>query len=73
MPEAPEMTLFLLALAAILLAAKMGGELIERLNQPAVLGELIVGIVLGNLALVGIGAFEPLKTAPFLPVAAEIG
>ena len=38
MPEAPEMTLFLLALAAILLAAKMGGELIERLNQPAVLG-----------------------------------
>lgn len=73
MHEAPEMTLFLLALAAVLVAAKMGGELVERLNQPAVLGELIVGIVLGNLVLVGIGVFEPLKTAPFLPIAAEIG
>ena len=50
-----------------------GGELIERLNQPAVPGELVVGIILGNLALTGIGAFEPLQTAPFLPIAAEIG
>lgn len=73
MHEAPEMTLFLLALAAILVAAKISGELVERLNQPAVLGELIVGIVLGNLVLVGVEVFEPLKTAPFLPIAAEIG
>ena len=70
---AGDMTLFLLALAAILVAAKVGGELVERLNQPAVLGELVVGILLGNLALAGIGVFEPLKTAPFLPIAAEIG
>ncbi|MGH2568399.1 MAG: cation:proton antiporter, partial [Bacteroidota bacterium] len=35
----------------ILLFAKLGGELFERFNQPAVLGELIVGVVLGNLAL----------------------
>ena len=68
-----DMTLFFLALAAILVAAKVGGEFVERLNQPAVLGELIVGILLGNLALAGIGVFEPLKTAPFLPIAAEIG
>ena len=68
-----DMTLFLLALAAILVAAKLGGELAERVNQPAVLGELLVGIVLGNLGLVNILAFESLKTAPFLPIAAEIG
>ena len=68
-----DVTLFFLALAAILVAAKVGGELIERLNQPAVLGELVVGIILGNLALAGIGVFEPLRTAPFLPIAAEIG
>ena len=68
-----DMTLFFLALAAILVAAKVGGELIERLGQPAVLGELVVGIVLGNLALTGIEVFEPLQTAPFLPIAAEIG
>ena len=50
-----------------------GVELVERLNQSPVLGELLVGIVLGNLALVGLEVFEPLKTAPFLPIAAEIG
>ena len=71
--SAGDMTLFFLALAAILVAAKVGGELIERLHQPAVLGELVVGIILGNLALVGIEVFEPLQTAPFLPIAAEIG
>ena len=62
-----DVTLFFLALAAILVAAKVGGELIERLNQPAVLGELVVGIILGNLALTGIGIFEPLQTARSCP------
>lgn len=37
----------LLALIAIFAAAKLFGELAERLGQPAVLGELIGGIVLG--------------------------
>lgn len=41
----------LLALSVILVSAKIGGELFERMNQPAVLGELIVGVVLGNLVL----------------------
>ncbi len=43
----------LIALAAILVFAKLGGELFERIDQPAVLGELIVGIVMGNLVLAG--------------------
>ena len=68
-----EMTPFLLAVAAILVAAKIGGELVERLNQPAVLGELLFGIVLGNIGLTGIEFFDALKTAPFLAIAAEIG
>lgn len=68
-----EMTPFLLAIAAILVAAKIGGELVERLNQPAVLGELLFGIVLGNIGLTGIELFDALKTAPFLAIAAEIG
>ena len=67
------MTPFLLAIAAILVAAKLGGELMERLNQPAVLGELLFGIVLGNIGLTGIELFDALKTAPFLAIAAEIG
>lgn len=73
MTGGPEITLFLLALAAILVAAKTGGELVARLGQPPVLGELLTGILLGNLALTGIELFEPLETAPFLPIAAQIG
>lgn len=46
-PVAP----ILLAITVILLTAKLGGELFERFGQPAVLGELIVGVVLGNLVL----------------------
>lgn len=38
---------FLLALIAIFAAAKLFGELAERIGQPAVLGELIGGIVVG--------------------------
>ncbi len=37
----------LLYLILILGAAKIGGELAERLKQPAVLGELLVGVILG--------------------------
>lgn len=53
----------LIALVVILAAAKLGSELFERLGQPAVLGELIAGVVLGNLVLVdpSWGFFEPLR------------
>ncbi len=37
-------------LAVILVAAKIGG-VVEKFGQPAVLGELIFGIILGNLPL----------------------
>jgi Kef-type K+ transport system membrane component KefB len=36
-----------LALAIIILAAKLGGYISYRLGQPSVLGELLVGIILG--------------------------
>lgn len=51
-----------LALAVILAAAKLGGDLSERLGQPAVLGELLAGVLLGNLDLAGIGWFRGLAT-----------
>src|SRR3954468_22478706 len=62
----------LIGLAAIWAAAKVGGELFERLGQPAVLGELIAGIILGNLALVGFGGIEPLKNDAVIAALAEI-
>ncbi len=56
----------LLALIAVLAAAKLGGELFERLSLPAVLGELVAGIVLGNIILLNPGwsFFEPLRVMP---------
>ena len=38
---------FLLALIAIFVSAKLLGELAERIGQPAVLGELIGGVIVG--------------------------
>ena len=62
-----------LILAGMLLAAKLGGEIAVRLNQPAVLGELCAGIVLGNLYLVGVHTF--VGAAELVPVEflAELG
>jgi len=62
-----------LLLAAILLAAKLGGEVAVRLNQPAVLGELCVGIVLGNLGMVGIHLFDGAAELVPIEFLAELG
>jgi Kef-type K+ transport system membrane component KefB len=42
---------FFFVIAIILAAAKLGGELAIRVGQPAVLGELIFGVLLGSSAL----------------------
>lgn len=63
----------LIGLALILLIAKLGGELFERFHQPAVLGELLGGIVAGNLSLLGLTWMEPLKTNEVIAALAEIG
>ncbi len=42
---------FIAALVVIILAAKLGGYLSYRLGQPSVLGELMVGIILGPSVL----------------------
>jgi Kef-type K+ transport system membrane component KefB len=63
----------LLGLAVILIVAKLGSELFERIKQPAVLGELVAGIIVGNLALSGFMAAESLKTNEIIGALAEIG
>ena len=62
----------LLWLSVILIAAKLA-SLIEKFGQSAVLGELLIGIFLGNLALIGINIFDPIKKDVFLPFLAELG
>jgi len=60
-------------IAIILLAAKISG-LIEKWGQPSVLGELLIGVILGNLALLfGIEFFEPMKHSEILLFLAELG
>ncbi len=63
----------LFALIVLLVTAKIGGDAFERFQQPAVLGELVIGVVIGNLALVGIDSLEFLKENISLEVLAEIG
>lgn len=55
-----------------LVAARLGG-LVERFKLPGVLGELVAGIVLGNLGLLGIEAVEPLKTDALIAFIAHLG
>src|SRR3954471_24589142 len=61
-------TSVLVALVAIFVATKVLGELAQRLGQPAVLGELLAGVLLGGSAL---GIVDPAN--PVLVVLAEIG
>jgi Kef-type K+ transport system membrane component KefB len=65
----------LLALALLVLAAKCGGLVAERWGQPAVLGELLVGIGAGNLLppLFGEHGIAFVRGEPTLHVLAEIG
>ena len=59
---------FLLLLAVILVSAKVLGELAERIGQPAVIGELLAGVLLGPSV---VGFVDP--TLPALHLIAEIG
>lgn len=65
--------MILIGLAVMLIVAKLGGELFERIRQPAVLGELLGGILIGNLVLFGFTGAEALKTNEVIAAIAEIG
>ncbi|MBX3443553.1 MAG: cation:proton antiporter [Planctomyces sp.] len=56
-------TPLLVGLSLILAAAKIGGAILVRFRQPAVLGELLVGVIMGNLVLLGPTVFEFLRPA----------
>jgi Kef-type K+ transport system membrane component KefB len=65
----------LFGVAALVLAAKLCGLLARRLGQPAVLGELLVGIGFGNLLPLAHGrqGVEFLRNDPTLHVLGTIG
>src|SRR5689334_9421041 len=72
-PGAVDMLPVLAALALILVLARLGGALFERFRLPAVLGELLAGILIGNLGLVGFHGFDGLKSVPTVEAFAQIG
>jgi len=63
----------LLALLALLAAAKVGGIAAERLRQPPVLGELLAGVVLGALPLAGVHELAWVARDRVIESLAELG
>ncbi|HEX5674752.1 MAG TPA: cation:proton antiporter [Azonexus sp.] len=63
----------LLWLAIILLAARLFAPLAQKIGFPAVLGELLLGVVLGNLGLLGFHYFDTIARDPIIMFMAELG
>jgi len=63
----------LLWLALILMSARLFAPLAQRVGFPAVLGELLLGVFLGNLSLLGVGLFETIAKDPIIAFIAELG
>ncbi|MFA7286328.1 MAG: cation:proton antiporter [Patescibacteria group bacterium] len=71
-PEGANIATVFLWIAILLLAAKFSG-FVAAFGQPAVLGELLIGVFLGNLALIGINFFEPIAQNEIIHFLAELG
>jgi Kef-type K+ transport system membrane component KefB len=65
--------LLLAVLALIVVGARLGAALATRLGQPAVLGEILAGLLLGNLALLGGPDLRGLLESEALLLLAEMG
>jgi Kef-type K+ transport system membrane component KefB len=63
----------LVALIVLLVAAKLGGAVAERLGQPAVLGELLAGVAIGALPLLGAGGLAFVATDTTVESLAGLG
>jgi Kef-type K+ transport system membrane component KefB len=62
-----------LALSLLLVAGRLGASAARRLGQPSVLGELLVGIVLGNLPAIGVTRLAPLLGSGGVSLLAQLG
>lgn len=65
----PVLTLLLI----IIFSARVGGDLALRVGLPEVLGELMVGVLIGNLGLLGFHAIDSIKTNDVIAALSEIG
>jgi Kef-type K+ transport system membrane component KefB len=72
-PRGVDMLPVLSAVLLILVGARLGGALFERLGQSPVLGELLAGVLIGNLGLIGFHAFDGVRELPAIEVLAQFG
>src|SRR5947209_7098366 len=64
----------LLAVAMVVVVARLAGRLFERLGQPPVIGEIVAGLALGPTVLGGWSTtLFPLTIRPMLRVLATLG
>ena len=63
--QAPSEALFLAQLVLLLLVGRLMGEAMQRIGQPAVMGQLIAGILLGPSVF---GAVWPRRNARSSPL-----
>lgn len=77
--EATEMTAIVLAdIAVIVVVARLAGSAFRRVGQPAVIGEIVAGILLGPTLLGALpgdpsSALFPSDARPFLEVIGDLG
>jgi Na+:H+ antiporter len=73
--EGGRVGLSLFVVALLVTSAKIGGVVVERWGQPAVLGELLVGIGVGNLLPLAVGGHgvDLVRADPTLHFLAEVG
>ena len=62
-----------LSLALILVVAKVSGHFAATIRQPPVLGELLGGVILGNLTLAGFTVLDYLKSDAAVDMLARLG
>lgn len=63
----------LFGLIIVFITAKVGAILADKIKQPTVLGELLAGVVLGNMVLLNIDCFQSVCSDPIIQTFASIG
>lgn len=63
----------LLGIVVILLTARIGGRVFEKFGQPSVLGELIFGVFVGNMHLLGVHWFTAITGDPHIDILSRLG
>ena len=74
-PGSPDAALLsvLAALVLVIVLGRLGSSLFSRFKQSPVLGELLAGIIIGNLGLLGFHGLEHIKTLPGIDLLAQLG